>query len=169
MEGKKFDNGKPPLGLVHGIAITEIAKVLDFGAKKYDRHNWLKGMKWSRVYDALLRHTYAWIGGEDKDSETSLSHLAHMGCCIMFLIVYEKLGIGEDDRYKPERKKLHDDLELNPPVMIAERGPQCEYKRINTLDDLKLTPGEQIQSYIDAGYDEDQAKHMVGLLDNDSE
>jgi len=108
MKGKKFDNGKPSLGLVPGIAITEIAKVLDFGAKKYDRYNWAKGMKWSRLYDASLRHLFAWIDKNSIDEETNLSHLSHSACCIMFLIVYEKLGLGEDDRYELQKNDNND-------------------------------------------------------------
>lgn len=104
MEGKKFDNGKPPIGLVPGIAIEEIAKVLAFGAEKYDEYNWAKGMKWSRLYHAALRHIYAWINKDDLDKETGLSHLAHAACCIVFLLVYEKLHLGKDDRYHLKKK-----------------------------------------------------------------
>jgi hypothetical protein len=119
MEGKKFDQGKPPLGLVPGVAIREIAKVLQYGATKYDRYNWLKGMKWSRLYDAALRHIYAWIEREECDEETSLSHLAHAGCCIVFLITYEKLGLGEDDRYNPDKVKISTKL---------SKAPTCEFE-----------------------------------------
>ena len=99
-QGVKFDTGKPPMGLLPWKALTEIAKVLDFGAKKYNSYNWAKGMKWSRLYDAALRHLSVWIEGEDKDQETGLSHLAHAGCCILFLLTYELLNIGNDNRWK---------------------------------------------------------------------
>ena len=77
-----------------------VGSILTFGAKKYDDRNWEKGMKWSRVYGALLRHLTAWDKGEEKDPETGRSHLWHAGCCIAFLITYEMRGIGEDDRSK---------------------------------------------------------------------
>lgn len=48
----------------------------------------------------LLRHVFAWIRFEPRDSETTLSHLAHAGCCILFLITYELKGLGTDDRPK---------------------------------------------------------------------
>ena len=60
--------------------------------------NWEKGMKWGRVYGALMRHLWAWWRGEKADPETGMSHLWHAGCCIAFLITYEQRGIGEDDR-----------------------------------------------------------------------
>ncbi len=100
--GVKFDEGKPPMSLLPWPALIEVSKVLAFGAKKYNAHNWMKGMDWSRLSDAALRHLTAWISGENKDEETGLSSLAHCACCILFLLTYEVLQIGTDDRYKPE-------------------------------------------------------------------
>ena len=97
-EGNKFDNGKDPWHLLPTDAVKGIVKVLGFGAAKYAERNWEKGMSWSRVYSALLRHLTAWFEGEKKDSETGYSHLWHAGCCILFLISYEIRNIGNDDR-----------------------------------------------------------------------
>jgi hypothetical protein len=97
--GTKHDAGKVRLDLLPYESLEEIGKVLTFGASKYDDHNWRGGMAWSRLLGALLRHIFAWASGQDKDPETGLSHLAHAGCCIVFLLSYEKLGAGEDDRY----------------------------------------------------------------------
>ena len=99
-EGLKYDTGKIPLELLPPEALTEIAKVLAFGAEKYGCHNWRKGMAWSRLVGAILRHLFAWMQGEDKDQESGLSHLAHAGCDILFLLTYEINSIGIDDRYK---------------------------------------------------------------------
>jgi hypothetical protein len=79
--------------MIHGIST-----VLGYGAKKYADRNWEKGMSWGRVFGALMRHLWAWWGGEAKDQETGYSHLWHAGCCLMFLIAYEERGIGSDDR-----------------------------------------------------------------------
>lgn len=100
--GIKFDNGKPDLSLLSPIAINEIAKVLTFGAQKYEAHNWRKGFKWTRLVAAALRHLFAWLGGENKDPESNISHLAHAACCIMFLLEFEVTKAGQDDRYKKE-------------------------------------------------------------------
>lgn len=59
-------------------------------------------MAWTRMSDAALRHITAWIEGEDKDWESGLSHLAHAICCLTFLLTYQLLNLGTDDRYKPE-------------------------------------------------------------------
>jgi len=99
--GVKFDHGKIPLELLSPVALFKIGQVLEFGARKYDNHNWRKGMKWSRVAGAAFRHLLAWLGGEDKDPESGLSHLAHCACCLLFLLEYETTKPELDDRWKP--------------------------------------------------------------------
>lgn len=98
MSGTKHDAGKVRLDLLPFDAVTEIAHVLTFGARKYGDRNWEGGFKWGRLLGACLRHLFAWAGGEDVDQETGRSHLAHAGCCILFLLAHELRGIGEDDR-----------------------------------------------------------------------
>ena len=99
MSADKFDKGKPPVGLIPRTAVLAEAEVLAFGAQKYARDNWRKGMDWTRLSDAALRHILAWVDGEDRDGETGISHLAHARCCLGFLLEYEKFDIGTDDRY----------------------------------------------------------------------
>lgn len=99
-EGKKFDSEKVPLQLLPTEALWEVGKVLNLGRKKYGDWNWKSGMDWSRLYGAALRHLFAWAENESEDPESKLSHLAHASCCILFLLAYEKLGLGIDDRWK---------------------------------------------------------------------
>ena len=98
LAGIKYDQGKAPLGMIPSVALIEEANVLAFGAEKYDRDNWRKGMKWSRLLDAALRHITAYNEGEANDEESGISHLAHARCCLGFLLHYAKHGTGEDDR-----------------------------------------------------------------------
>lgn len=102
--GKKYDGGKPRMDLLSSIALEEIAKVMTFGAKKYGDNNWRGGIAWSRVLGALFRHGFSFLGGEDKDPETGLSHLAHVGCCVMFLLEYEVTRREFDDRWSTTNK-----------------------------------------------------------------
>lgn len=114
MSGTKFDNGKVRIDLFPPEALIAISQVLTFGAQKYADRNWEEGMKWGRVFGALMRHLWAWWGGKgstsnsflfgELDEETKMSHLWHAGCCIVFLITYEARGIGEDDRYERVKK-----------------------------------------------------------------
>lgn len=100
-EGVKHDAGKPPISLISRVALEEEARVMAYGATKYAAHNWRGGMNYSRLLDAALRHVLAFADGEDKDSETGLSHLAHARCCLAFLSEYEVKKLGTDDRFKP--------------------------------------------------------------------
>lgn len=103
LDGKKFDEGKPRMGLIATSALWALAKVLTMGASKYGDSNWRLGMDWHRPYDAAQRHLTAWWDGEDKDSESGHSHLWHAFTEIMFLIEYEAKGIGRDTRFKNEK------------------------------------------------------------------
>lgn len=98
MSGRKDDQDKPPMSLLDRFALEQIAKVLQFGAKKYAKHNWRKGLEFSRLLDAALRHILAFADGEDNDPESGLSHIAHAGCCIMFLLWMQKNRPDLDDR-----------------------------------------------------------------------
>lgn len=97
-EGVKYDSGKPQMELIAPDAMEGLAKVLTFGASKYAARNWEKGMSWSRVFGALLRHLWKYWRGEDLDEETGLPHIDHAMCCVMFLSSYQKRKVGTDDR-----------------------------------------------------------------------
>jgi len=97
-EGHKYDENKEPMDLIPPEMLYAVASVLHYGAQKYEPRNWEKGMRWGRVFAALMRHMWAWWRGEKEDHETGMSHLWHAACCISFLIAYESRGVGEDDR-----------------------------------------------------------------------
>jgi len=86
----------PPEGL------SEVSKVLTFGATKYGAHNWRSGLQYSRLLSASMRHINAFNGGVDIDPESGISHLAHAACNLLMLIEFEALGLGEDDRWEKE-------------------------------------------------------------------
>lgn len=98
--GVKHDSEKPRMDLLSPIALEELAKVLTFGAKKYAPYNWAKGIAYSRILGAMLRHLLAFSRGQDKDPETGLSHIAHLMCNCQFLLHFEKYRTEFDDRPK---------------------------------------------------------------------
>ena len=100
--GKKKDEGKPAMSLLPFEALKEVARILTFGAIKYEAHNWRKGMKWSRIESAMLRHYERYASGENIDPESGLLHTAHLACNALFLLSYQLLGLGTDDRWRPE-------------------------------------------------------------------
>ncbi len=98
-EGVKFDAGKARMDLLDPYAVEQLSHVLAFGAQKYAAHNWRMGISKGRLIAAALRHLFAYLGGQDKDDETGLSHVAHAMCCCMFILGLEHRS-DLDDRYK---------------------------------------------------------------------
>lgn len=45
------------------------------GSKKYADRNWEAGYDWSLSFAALMRHAWAFWGGEDIDPETGTPHI----------------------------------------------------------------------------------------------
>jgi hypothetical protein len=85
--GVKHDEGKPRWSLLPLEAVREIVKVLMVGATKYSDNNWkVVDNRRERYYNAAMRHITAWFMGEQNDPEDGLNHLAHAGCCILFLL-----------------------------------------------------------------------------------
>lgn len=105
-EGMKHDGEKKfRPELLSPAATLGLSAVLTVGAKKYEDRNWEKGILYSRVYGALMRHMLAWWDGEDFDPETGLPHLDHAQCCIHFLSHYHHNDYCDiDDRPKDARK-----------------------------------------------------------------
>lgn len=102
--GIKYDGSKIRTDLLSSVAIEEICKVLTYGVQKYGDDNWRYGMRWRRLIGSTFRHLYAFMRGEDNDPETGLSHVAHAGCGIMFLLEYVLTGNGTDDRWNEKNK-----------------------------------------------------------------
>lgn len=98
--GVKYDQNKPRMDLLDADFLEDVAKVLTFGAEKYEAHNWRKGISYSRLIAAAYRHLGAINRGEDIDPESGLPHSAHLGCCVMFLSSMMKNKPELDDRYK---------------------------------------------------------------------
>ena len=101
----KHDQGKTQWHLLPWDSVEEIVRVMEFGAGKYNPFNWMEngGFKYSRIFNSSMRHFIAWFWHrEDLDPETGLSHLAHLGCNVLFLLHYvlnkEKYATNDDRR-----------------------------------------------------------------------
>lgn len=100
-EGVKNDNGKPDLAQIPTEALESIARAFMDGEKKYGRYNFKKGMDWSKLISAVLRHMRAFNKGEDYASDSKLHHLGHAGAGICILLDYYHNNLGTDNRFKP--------------------------------------------------------------------
>ena len=98
---KTYDEGKEPLAWLPWAAITELAKVQQYGHTKYkDFNNYKKGLEVSRNLSCALRHIRDYLSGVDVDAESGLHPLSHALCRIAFILqnIHDRVEI--DDRYK---------------------------------------------------------------------
>lgn len=61
MAGKGFFSMIPP------AALRAIAKRFEDGAKKYEPHNWMKGIPLGRYFDAMIRHAISAAEGDESE------------------------------------------------------------------------------------------------------
>ena len=88
----RFNEGKSQLSymLEADVAMKGMCDVFAFGAEKYDRGNWKKGLEPSEVMDSMLRHMTAYQNGEVLDPESRLPHVDHIMCNAVFLSTFGK-------------------------------------------------------------------------------
>jgi len=96
--GARANAGKAEYHQIPLWALEGVAQVLMYGAKKYKKGNWAKGMAWSIPFDCAMRHLAAWQAGEELDAESNCSHLDHALTNLIFLAAYRKLYPEGDDR-----------------------------------------------------------------------
>ena len=88
--GNRFNKGKSQLSYIldADIAMHGMCAVFEFGATKYARNNWKKGLNESEIIDSLLRHLTSYRNGEILDKESNLPHIDHITCNAVFLATF---------------------------------------------------------------------------------
>lgn len=76
----RHNAGKPDLTypLSAPYSLEGLARVYEFGAKKYARDNWKKGLTYLTCAASLLRHLMKFLSGENLDEESKLPHVDHV-------------------------------------------------------------------------------------------
>lgn len=90
-QGRKHDSNKPRYSLLPSGTVNQVIQVLEYGAVKYEIDNWQRvPSARTRYYDAAMRHIDDWWNGSEVDEESSLPHLAHAICCLLFLLWFDE-------------------------------------------------------------------------------
>ena len=99
----KHDEGKAQLTLVPRRMLYDIARVREYGVKKYkDPENWRR-VEIERYRDAFYRHWVAYLDDpKGVDEESGLPHLWHAECNMAFIAELESLS---EDRHAAWLKK----------------------------------------------------------------
>jgi hypothetical protein len=96
--GFKNDAGKLRYDLIPPEPLAALAYVYTMGAGKYTDHNWRKGMAWSRVIGAMMRHIEAFRNGISYDPKDGQHVLGSVAWCALALMEYERTHPELDDR-----------------------------------------------------------------------
>jgi hypothetical protein len=99
----KFDGEKPRFSLVPQHAIIQVIRGFEYGAAKYGKYNYSKGMEHTRYVDAAFRHMNAYLLNEDID-ESGVHHLALVACNALMALENIITATGEDTRNKTLNK-----------------------------------------------------------------
>lgn len=97
-QGVKADAGKQQFDMIPWDLVSDENAVWRVGAAKYSPNQWRNGMPLSQPFNALLRHAFALMNGQDNDPETGLPHTGHMLCCIRMMQNTLKYYPELDDR-----------------------------------------------------------------------
>ena len=102
MSGVKNDKGKAPLHMIPEVSLIGMAEAFAYGAIKYERFNYRKGLSYTRLTDSLRRHTLAYLAGEDIDEDSGLHHTKLILANAAMLEWMRVKRPEMDDRYKDE-------------------------------------------------------------------
>lgn len=78
-------------------------RVAEFGARKYQPWNWSKGLNRIQILSSLLRHTFAYLRGEDRDSDSGLLHTDHIVWNAVTLVHNVHWNLEDGRRPEPPR------------------------------------------------------------------
>lgn len=93
-----------PYDLVPFQEMTDAyARVAEFGQTKYAPWNWSKGLSRVQIIGSLLRHTFAYLRGEERDDDSGLLHTDHILWNAVALSHNVHWGLADGRRIEPPR------------------------------------------------------------------
>lgn len=95
--GAKKQVKKARFDLIPVGPLKRLAEHYGHGASHYEDRNWEKGIDWSDIYAAMMRHATDWWGGEDYDKD-GFHHLVAVAWYAFALLEYEHTHPELDNR-----------------------------------------------------------------------
>jgi len=105
-KAERHNKEKLKWSLVDSDALVPMVQVLEFGANKYAPDNWKKGLPTLEICESLIRHLYAYMNGEDNDTESGLPHVGHIMANSMFLSYHHQFLASMDNRRTDANKQF---------------------------------------------------------------
>ena len=86
-QAHKADKGKPRFNLIPLHHLEGVAMIREYGVNKYGtRDGWRDVTNAKERYEeAMTRHWFAYLSGEELDEESGLPHIDHVICNLLFL------------------------------------------------------------------------------------
>ena len=101
-QGIRHNEGKPQWSQIDFKSLEPMVRVLEAGEKIVGKSNWKKGLLILEVCESLLRHTFAYMDGEDNDQKSGQPHVGHIMANAMFLSHMHLFRPDMDNREKKE-------------------------------------------------------------------
>lgn len=133
---------KLPIHLVPTTGIEEEALAFLEGALKYGKFNWrAAGVRSSTYLDAILRHLFKYMNGEDRDPDTLVHHLANIRACTNIILDAELNGMLTDDRAPRSPNSQHIDATVKRIAHLKELFKDHNPHQYSLLDEQENTDG----------------------------
>lgn len=150
----RLNEGKPSLAYMLQFVnpMRAIARIMEFGAAKYEDGNWRKGGKPDREYlDSMMRHLTYWLHGEVYDDDSGCSHLGH---AIWNMLALHELNhpdeIMDDEVFKKQcaywkakKEEKKDQEEDKVPRTLQHGSFISKEKAEKGMEDLKAMNDEE--------------------------
>ena len=147
-----------PYDLVPFQEMTEAyVRVAEFGAKKYEPWNWSKGLSRVQILGSLLRHTFAYLRGEETDKDSGLSHTDH--------ILWNAVALAHNVRWN-----LEDGRRVEPlrgyKLPVEDAAYLDHVNADGTLTKVRIDPDEPLLAQVRAAIEaeSDPGASLAGLL-----
>lgn len=117
---------KAPLRYVPPALMLEVAPIMENGAMKYGPFNWREQPVSAVTYvEAVQRHLFAWLDGQENAEDSGLPHLAHAAASLGILLDAIANKTLLDDRGHPGPapdilRRLDKSAKPEPPLVQKE-------------------------------------------------